>query len=97
MLLRVEIYKGCSRSNASYFIMLANDIRVSVGTIAVKLNLPTNTSLNFVAMGQMKAEGQSDKMPSEMEVHMKQRCVSEFIHVEKKIASSDIHQHLLKF
>ena len=45
----------------------------------------------------MKAEGQSDKMPSEMEVHMKQRCVSEFIHVEKKIASSDIHQHLLKF
>ena len=31
----------------------------------------------------MIAKGQSDKMASEMEVHMKQRCVIEFLHVEK--------------
>ena len=42
----------------------------------------------------MTAEGQSDKMASDMEVHMKQRCVIEFLHVEK-IAPNDIHRCLL--
>jgi len=42
----------------------------------------------------MTAEGQSDKMASDMDVHMKQRCVIEFLHVEK-IASNDIHRRLL--
>ena len=31
----------------------------------------------------MAAEGQSDKMVSDMEVHMKHRCVTEFHHEEK--------------
>ena len=31
----------------------------------------------------MAAEGHSDKMVSATEVHMKQRCVTEFLHVEK--------------
>ena len=43
----------------------------------------------------MTIEGQSDKMASDMEMRMKQRCVIEFIHVEK-IASDDIHRRLLK-
>ncbi len=42
----------------------------------------------------MAAEGQSDKMASDMEVCMKQRCVTEFLHVEK-MAPTDIHRHLL--
>ena len=42
----------------------------------------------------MTAEGQSDKMASDMEVRMKQRCVIEFLHVAK-IAPNDIHQRLL--
>ena len=42
----------------------------------------------------MAAEGQTDQMAADMEVHMKQRCVTEFLHVEK-MAPSDIHQHLL--
>ena len=42
----------------------------------------------------MAAEGQSDRMVSDMEVHMKQRCGTEFLHVEK-MAPTDIHQHLL--
>ena len=45
-------------------------------------------------MWQIAAEGQSDKMVSDMEVHMKQRCATEFLHVEK-IAPIDIHQSLL--
>ena len=42
----------------------------------------------------MAEEGQSDKMESDMEVHMKQRCVTEFLQMEK-IAPTDIHQCLL--
>ena len=42
----------------------------------------------------MAAEGQSDKMASDMEVQMKQRCVTEFLHAEK-MAPIDIHRHLL--
>jgi len=42
----------------------------------------------------MTAEGQSDKMASDMEVRVKQRCVTEFLHAEK-MAPNDIHQCLL--
>jgi len=42
----------------------------------------------------MTAEGQSDKMASDMEVRMKQRYVTEFLHAEK-IAPNDIHRRLL--
>ena len=45
-------------------------------------------------MRQMTAEGQSDKMVSDMKVRMKQRCVTEFLHAEK-IAPNDIHRHLM--
>ena len=39
----------------------------------------------------MAAEGQSDKMAFDMEVHVKQRRVIEFLDVEKMTAA-DIHQ-----
>jgi hypothetical protein len=42
----------------------------------------------------MTADGQSDKMASDMEVCIKQRCVIEFLHAEK-IAPNDIHRCLL--
>ena len=42
----------------------------------------------------MVAEGQSDKITSDVEVLMKQRCVTEFFHAEK-IAPTGIHQCLL--
>ena len=42
----------------------------------------------------MAAEGQSDTMASDMEVQMKQRCVTEILCVEK-MTPTDIHQHLL--
>jgi len=48
-----------------------------------RLNLPTNIPLHFVAMWQLAAEGHSDKMTSDMEMCIKQRCVTEFFHAEK--------------
>ena len=42
----------------------------------------------------MAAGGQSDKMVSDMEMHRKQRCGIEFLHV-KKMAPIDICQCLL--
>ena len=42
----------------------------------------------------MAAKGQSEKMVSDMEVYMEQRCVTEFLHAEK-IAPTDIHWYLL--
>ena len=49
-----------------------------------RLNLPTNIPLYVVAVRQMAAEGQSDAITSDMGVQMKQRCVTEFLHLEKK-------------
>ena len=42
----------------------------------------------------MAAEGQSDKMASDMEVCTEQRCGTEFLHVDK-MALTGIHQCLL--
>ena len=47
------------------------------------MNLPTNIPFHVVAVWQMAAEGQFDTVVSDMEVHMKQRGASEFLHVEK--------------
>ena len=58
------------------------------------LNLCTNIPLHSVVVRQMAAEEQSDEMTSDIEVHTKQRCVTESLHVEK-IAPIDIHQCLL--
>jgi len=48
-----------------------------------RLKLPTSIRLHFVAVWQMAAEGQSDMMAPDMEVHIMQGCVIEFFHVEK--------------
>jgi len=45
------------------------------------LNLPTNILLRFVAVRLMAAEGQHDKI--NMEVQMKQMCVTEFLFSDK--------------
>ena len=63
---------------------------VDVGAIAVEVEPFHQT----VAMWQMAAEGQPDRMASDTEVCLKQRFVIEFLHVEK-MAPTDIHGHLL--
>ena len=77
------IYKGCSKSNASYFIMLAHNI--------------SGECWWYGSTRQVEPSHQHsipDKTAADMEVLMKQRCVIEFHH-EKKIASTDLHQCLL--
>ena len=51
---------------------------VDVGDMAVKVESSRQYSVKFCCMGQMTVEGQSD-----MEVHVKQRCIIEFFHAEK--------------
>lgn len=41
----------------------------------------------------MAAEGESDKMPSDTEVHVKRKCGNGFLHTEK-MSAIDIHRHL---
>ena len=64
-----------------------------------RLNLTTNILLHFIAMQQVAAEGQSDKMASDTEVYMKcvteflhefHHCVTEFLHAEK-MAPTNVH------
>jgi len=49
---------------------------------------------NFVSVQQMAAEGQSDKMASDMEVRIKQRGGTEFLCAEKMVPAN-IRWHLL--
>ena len=49
----------------------------------------------FVAMWQMPAEGHSDPLASDMEVHIRKRCVTEFLHVEKMGHSGCDHSEAL--
>jgi len=46
-------------------------------------NLSNHIPLHFVAMWQMAAEGQSDRMVSDMKVPIKKRCGIQFLHAEK--------------
>jgi len=60
------------------------------------LTLPTDIPSRVVAVWRMAAEGQPDRMVSGMEVQMKQRDGTEFLHVEK-VAPIDICQRLQTF
>jgi len=40
-------------------------------------------SFTFCSIQHMAEEGKSDRMASDLQVHMKQRCVTELLHVEK--------------
>ena len=51
--------------------------------ILVVWHLLTNILFHVVAVRQMAAKGQSDRKASDMEVRMKQNCVTEFLYAEK--------------
>ena len=83
-------YKGCSNSKSFYFILLAHSVRGTCWWYGSRSWSSHQYLLNIVAMWQMAAEGQSDKIVSDLEVHMKQRGVTEILCAEKK---RDIHWH----
>jgi len=89
-----SFYEGCSESNASCFMMLAHSIRGWCWWYGSRGWTFPQTPLYFVAVWQLAAEGQSNKMASDVETYMKQRCRTAFLHMEK-IAYTDIHWHLL--
>ena len=51
---------------------------MDVGGWQQRLNLNSNIPLYFVGVGQMTAEEQSDRMVSDMEMHMEQKRGIEF-------------------
>ena len=79
-------YKTCSKSNASFLLCWPTMSEVNGDGMAVEVAMWLLTSIPFrvVAIQQMAAEGQSDRMASDMEECMKQRGVTEFLHAEKK-------------
>ena len=81
MWLACPTYEGWSESNALYSVGPWCQRQMLV-VQQQRLNLLTNIPLHFVAVWQMTAEGQSDRTP-DREVHMKARCVTEFLHAEK--------------
>ena len=62
----------------------------AVGGMTGKVEPSTNILLHSVVVQQIAAEGQSDKMASDMKVHVKQRCIFE-LHLMDKMAPTDIH------
>ena len=89
-----ELCEGCSESNASYFIMLAH-VRGGCWWCGSRdWTFPPNIPLDAAAVWQMAAEGQSDKLASDMEVYINEGCLIESLHTGK-MAPTDIHQCLL--
>ena len=86
ILLSFRSYKVWSESNASNFITLGHD--ADGGGMAAEIE-PSHQTLHYT-LWQMAAEGQSDKMASDMEVCVKQMGVTEFLY-EEKTAPTDIH------
>ena len=64
------------------------------GGMAEEVEPSHQYSVTFCCQWQMAAEGQSDKMAPDVEVHMKQRCDTEFFHAEK-MSLVGTHQCLL--
>ena len=62
-----------------------------VGGMAVEVASSPSIPL---LMWLMVAEGKFDRMASDMEMSMKQNCITEFLHMEK-MALIDIYQYLL--
>jgi hypothetical protein len=56
---------------------------LEAGRMVIQVEPSHQQFVRFVAMKQIPAEEQSGKFASDMEVHTKQRCVTEFLHVEK--------------
>ena len=75
-------------------LVLLNLKTIRVGKIVVDIPVETELShqysVTFCCSVTGTAQGQSDKMASDMKVRMKQRCAIEFLHMEN-IAPIDIH------
>lgn len=78
-----SLYKGCSESNASYFIMSAHGVRGGCRQYGSR-GWTFPPVFHYGAMWEMAAEGKPDKTASGIETQMKQSHVTEFLHMEKR-------------
>jgi len=85
-------YKGCSESNA-YFMMSAHNVRGRWWNGSRGWTFPT-IFITFCYCVTDGSRGQSEKMASDTEVCMQQRCGTELLHAEK-VAPTDIYWCLL--
>ena len=69
------LYKCCSESYASYFLMSAHSVRDRYWWYGSRGWTFSPTLLHVIAMWQMAAEGQSDKMVPDTEVQTKQLII----------------------
>jgi hypothetical protein len=68
--------------------------QADVRDMTVEVEPSRQYSVKFCCRATDDSRGHSDKMASHVEVRMKQRCVTEFLHAEK-IAPNDIYRCLL--
>ena len=86
--------KGCFKSNASYFIMLAHDVRGECWWYGYRGWTFHQYSVTLCCCETDDSRGAVQQMVYDMEVQMKQRCGIEILY-EDKTALSDTNQCLL--
>jgi len=77
-----HLHEDCRNSNASYFITLTHNVR-GRGWWYGSGGWTFLSIFHFVAVQQMAAEGQTDNLEPNTEVHLKQRCITEFFPCRK--------------
>jgi len=84
------MYEGCIKIMHLILLCCPMMSEVVVGGITAEVEPSHQYSIIFCCRVKIATEGHSDKMSSDMEMHMKPRCVIEFVHMEK-MAATDIH------
>jgi len=80
--LSAYIYKGYSESNASYVMMLTHDVRDRCWWHCSRVSTFLSTLHYILLYNKWQQRGTLTEW-CHMEVHMKQRCVTEFLHAEE--------------
>jgi len=77
------LFERCSESNASYFVMLVHNIRGRCWWSSSR-GWTSQPILHYILLLGNRWPQKGSLTKWHLEVHMKQRCVSEFLHVKKK-------------
>lgn len=85
------VYKGCSKSNTSCFMIMTGDVRGEFGGMTAEAEPSCQYPITFCCHGTDDSRG-SDKMASDMNMWMEQQCGTESLHVEQ-MTPTDVHKH----
>ena len=86
--------EGCSESNASHCMVLAHDVRGGRWWCAGDVGVEPSHQCSMTCYCRVTdgSRGAVWHSGSDVEVHMKQRCVTELLHVDT-MSPTDIHGH----